>query len=319
MKTEIQPLGDANLAELAKVNYEARHDSVLSDRAPSVPRIEKALRDVVTRDSNNIAIQARDDSSGALRGWLNLYTGIPGMVFAGRWYPVVLQGKEQRLTARRLIQEAESYTRGIGRGRLEIQFDGITPKHRPLLRKYEKWYSSEGFLKASEEFYMRAKLAETALEDHEIPQGFTLHPLTTVGNEEIRDCFLRAFRDSKDRLFVSMRAEEQETTFETCFKRSESVLEEDSYCIRKEGQVVAFVLVEKDGDKYLVEWLGVHPEYRRIGLGGASLAQSLRALSRRGVDSVGIETDVKNTPAIGLYKRIGFVPVTRQAYYYLNL
>lgn len=319
MKIQIQPLGDADLFELARLNHEARRDSPLSNKAPSVAYVEKAFRDLVSRNTSNIAVQARDEGSGTLLGWLNLYTGIPRMVFTGRWHPLVPRGRKRSSVARRLIQEAKLHTARLRQSRLEIQFDEITPKHRPLLRTFGRWYSAEGFLKASEEYYMRAKLKKSALEGFEVPKGFTQHSLTNVANEEIRDCFLKAFLDSKDRLFLSMKSKEREVTFQECFRRSESVDQEHSYCIRKSGRVVAFVLLEKQKDEYLVEYLGVHPKYRRIGLGGAILSRSLCDLLSIGARSADIETDVTNTAAIRLYRRLGFYPVNRQAYYYWNV
>jgi ribosomal protein S18 acetylase RimI-like enzyme len=319
MKIQIQPLGDADLSELARLNYEVRHDSPLSNKAPSVAHVEKAFGDLVTRETSNITVQARDDSSGALVGWLNLYAGIPTMVFLGRWHPLVPRGRKQSSIARRLIQEAKSQTAILNRSRLEIQFDEITPEHRPLLRTFDRWYSAEGFLKASEEYHMRAKLKKSSLEGFQVPQGFSLHSLTTVGNEDIRDCFLKAFLDSKDRLFLSMKPEQQDVTFHECFRRSEPVDQEHSYCIREDGRVVAFVLLQKQKDEYLVGYLGVHPKYRGKGLGGTILAHSLRDLISLGVRSADIETDVTNTPAIRLYKRLGFTPVNREAYYYWNV
>jgi len=174
-------------------------------------------------------------------------------------------------------------------------------------------------LKASEEYYMRAKLKKRALVGSGVPQGFSLHRLATVGNEEIRDCYFKAFLDSRNRLFLSMKREQQGVTFSECFGRLDSVDQEHSYCIRKSGRVVAFVLLERQKDGYLVEHLGVHPKYRRRGLGGTILAQGLCDLLSIGARSADIETDVTNTPATRLYRRLGFSPVNRQAYYYWNV
>ncbi|RDE17513.1 MAG: hypothetical protein C4K49_02280 [Candidatus Thorarchaeota archaeon] len=95
MKIDIQPLGDADLSELARMSYEVRRDSPLSNKAPSLAHLERVFRDLVRRETSNMAVRARDENSEALLGWLNLYTGIPTMVFVGRWHPLVPRGQKR--------------------------------------------------------------------------------------------------------------------------------------------------------------------------------------------------------------------------------
>ncbi len=52
--------------------------------------------------------------------------------------------------------------------------------------------------------------------------------------------------------------------------------------------------------------VGVLRDYRRMGIGNALMCRSICAMAGRGVDHVILEVRVSNTPAIMLYKKLGF-------------
>lgn len=65
--------------------------------------------------------------------------------------------------------------------------------------------------------------------------------------------------------------------------------------------------------------IAVEPEHRRRGLGYALMAHSLKSLKERyGCVESYLEVRVSNTPAISLYRKLGYVVVKRAHRYYLD-
>lgn len=57
-----------------------------------------------------------------------------------------------------------------------------------------------------------------------------------------------------------------------------------------------------------IEPLGVHPDFRRRGLGRALLLEMGRRLAALGARAVGLDTSNNNSPALALYRSVGFRP-----------
>jgi len=96
------------------------------------------------------------------------------------------------------------------------------------------------------------------------------------------------------------------------------------------GEVVGYVMcrVERSRKLYTKEGeglqghiisLAVNPEVRRMGIGTELMVKAMRALYEvYGVDEYYLEVRVSNAPAINLYKKLGFKPVTVLKHYYLD-
>jgi mycothiol synthase len=61
------------------------------------------------------------------------------------------------------------------------------------------------------------------------------------------------------------------------------------------------------GPAGIVTMTGVHPAFRRLGLGEAIAAAGVRSLFEAGAKSVELEVDSKNALAVGMYEHLGFV------------
>jgi ribosomal protein S18 acetylase RimI-like enzyme len=55
-----------------------------------------------------------------------------------------------------------------------------------------------------------------------------------------------------------------------------------------------------------VQNVGVAPEYRGLGLGRALVLRSLHGFRQAGVPRVYLEVTARNTPAVALYRSVGF-------------
>lgn len=60
-----------------------------------------------------------------------------------------------------------------------------------------------------------------------------------------------------------------------------------------------------------IQNIGVLPAHRSLGLGQALLAQAFLAFQKRELPRAVLEVTGENIPAVRLYQRLGFVPITR--------
>ncbi|MHC4111668.1 MAG: GNAT family N-acetyltransferase [Planctomycetota bacterium] len=91
------------------------------------------------------------------------------------------------------------------------------------------------------------------------------------------------------------------------------MLETDQYFgIRKENELITVAGVHVYSQKYKVASLGnivTHPNYRGNGLAKAATARLCQSLTET-VDHIGLNVKADNTPALSLYKNLGFEKVT---------
>jgi len=95
------------------------------------------------------------------------------------------------------------------------------------------------------------------------------------------------------------------------------------------GEVIGYVMCRVEtGRLYTKEGVGrqghivsiaVVPEMRRRGVGTSLMVKAMEALRKvYGVDEYYLEVRVSNTPAINLYRKLGFKPVKVLRGYYLD-
>ncbi|MDP6715883.1 MAG: GNAT family N-acetyltransferase [SAR202 cluster bacterium] len=71
----------------------------------------------------------------------------------------------------------------------------------------------------------------------------------------------------------------------------------------------------ENGSVGFVAMTGVHPNYRGKGLGTAVVVTGMEYLNEQGVDGIELEVDSANTPAVELYRKLGFKPVHHTVWY----
>ena len=71
----------------------------------------------------------------------------------------------------------------------------------------------------------------------------------------------------------------------------------------------------ENGSVGFVAMTGVHPNYRGKGLGTAVVVTGMEYLREQGVDGIELEVDSTNTPAVELYRKLGFKPVHHTVWY----
>lgn len=85
---------------------------------------------------------------------------------------------------------------------------------------------------------------------------------------------------------------------------------------QQDATPAGFLLGREAGGEAEIISIGVLPDFRGRGLGGALVSEFVTRMQQRGAEMVFLEVAVDNDAAVSLYKRLGFIPVgLRKAYY----
>src|SRR5207244_11032525 len=71
-------------------------------------------------------------------------------------------------------------------------------------------------------------------------------------------------------------------------------------------------------DEMHITTIGVHPEYRRQGIGDQLFSALMEEALSRGVRRASLEVRESNRAAQSLYESYGFVPIARRRQYYTD-
>ncbi len=95
----------------------------------------------------------------------------------------------------------------------------------------------------------------------------------------------------------------------------------DLLVVSPEGRPAAFALcwLDEAGRVGLFEPVGTHPDFRRLGLARALLAEGLHRLRAQGMEAAWVYTESPNLPAQKLYTALGFQVAGRAFDYVKNL
>lgn len=94
-------------------------------------------------------------------------------------------------------------------------------------------------------------------------------------------------------------------------QRPEYIPDLDLVCVAPNGQLAAFCIcwLDKSVNGNItgqIEPLGVHADFRKLGLGKAILAEGLKRLSEKGARNIYVQTDNYRNAAFKLYESAGF-------------
>ena len=74
-----------------------------------------------------------------------------------------------------------------------------------------------------------------------------------------------------------------------------------------DGEIVATVMAGYEGRRGWINYLGVHPDHRRLGLGGQIMQAAQERLEKLGCPKINLQVRTSNTQVIDFYKSIGYV------------
>jgi ribosomal protein S18 acetylase RimI-like enzyme len=138
--------------------------------------------------------------------------------------------------------------------------------------------------------------------ERNLPDGFHIRPLEGASEVEVYVELHRSVFESKN-----MTVEWRNRTLQ----RAEYIPELDLVAVTPNNQLAAFCICwlakgptgELSGQ---IEPLGVHPAYRRLGLGQAILSEGLKRLQSKGARQIYVQTDRYRDAAFKLYESCGF-------------
>jgi ribosomal-protein-alanine N-acetyltransferase len=86
--------------------------------------------------------------------------------------------------------------------------------------------------------------------------------------------------------------------------------------VRRASRLTGFVLVRVVADEAEILTIAVRPNSRRRGYGRMLMDEALRRLHRAGAAACFLEVDRGNTPAVALYRSLGFKVAGERRNYY---
>lgn len=145
----------------------------------------------------------------------------------------------------------------------------------------------------------------TPATDYGLPAGFSVRPLAGEDEVEAYVQLQRAVFESE-----TMTVEWRARTLRCPEYRADL----DLVAVAPDGRLAAFCICWLDNDVAggpigQIEPLGVHSDFRQLGLGRAILSEGLRRLYACGADRVWAETDNYRNAALELYEAVGFHPI----------
>ena len=138
------------------------------------------------------------------------------------------------------------------------------------------------------------------MEGRPLPPGFAIRPL--AGESEIQ-----AYVELHRTAFESRNMTAEWRT--RALRHPAYIPDLDLVAVAPDGSLAAFCICwlgKNEGISGQIEPLGVHPSWRRLGLGRAILAEGLRRLHLHGATQVYVETDNYRNAAFCLYESAGF-------------
>lgn len=142
--------------------------------------------------------------------------------------------------------------------------------------------------------------AQTPVAEHPLPTGFAIRPLAGVSEIQAYVELHRAAFESPN-----MTTEWRARTL----RHPAYIPDLDLVAVAPDGNLAAFCVCWLGKNKEIsgqIEPLGVHPRWRGLGLGRATLSEGLRRLHRHGATQVFVETDDYRNAAFRLYESAGF-------------
>ena len=135
-----------------------------------------------------------------------------------------------------------------------------------------------------------------------LPDGFHIRPLNGAGEVEAYVNLHQAVFESKN-MTVAWR--------QRTLQRPEYISDIDLVAVAPNGKLAAFCIcwLAKDSNGNVsgqIEPLGVHADFRKLGLARAILVEGLKRLSAKGATQIYVQTDNFRNAAFKLYESVGF-------------
>ncbi|MEO8393265.1 MAG: GNAT family N-acetyltransferase [Chloroflexota bacterium] len=191
-------------------------------------------------------------------------------------------------------QEGEFYAVALDSNHVESAYyeaQGFQPKPP---------YGYQLLVSLTERFPLSIQSSTEHVPFAKLPEGFTIRPLAGVQEAEAR---AEAHRLAFGTQNVTDEGYRNLVSYAPIYDR-----ELDLLVIAPDGRIAAFCLCWLDAVNRvgLVEPVGTHPDFRRLGLARAIMTEGLRRMRARGMETALIAASTDNNAAKTLYQSLGF-------------
>lgn len=243
---------------------------------------------------------------GKLIGMAGCFAFTESMVYLDGWNPLVLPGDDYEEVFNLLVKESIQHTQAIGRNRIEIFLMELTDDIRSTYDRLRPLYEAVGMKRGNEWSHMVCDLTISELKQPKIPEGFSLRPIIEVDNEEIWPCYNASFLSSGDQRYLNQTENQRRENFDDFFDRKKPIEKDASLLLYYGDKVVGFHKINIYDIGGFVNGVGIHPDFRRRGLGRLLMTSSLVRAAENGMKDLILEVDITNKQAIALYEQLGF-------------
>ncbi|MFX1562863.1 MAG: GNAT family N-acetyltransferase [Promethearchaeota archaeon] len=301
---------EVDVHDLAEIAYLSLQASASSRREGlTIEGMENWLRRLEF-DLAPVVIQAF--SADKAIGWLLLFLHDDKRGEINPWalngHPLIIPGTQRKQITVKLLERAISFGKQQGLSRIELAFQRSSGDYGKSIDKNKNLYESLGFKFVTETAIMRMSLSSLDFRDNQIPSQYTISPLIETDYDELYKCYFETFRTGQDRFFFDQNDDEKLAYFESIFDKSEPLNREASLVLLENNQIIGFSLVRPthgEGNVHL--WMfGIHPGYRRRGLGKATLRYIIWKSKEQGFRTMSLGCEPTNQPAYKLYISHGF-------------
>jgi ribosomal protein S18 acetylase RimI-like enzyme len=311
---------ELDLHELATATYAIKRGEMSASGDQAVARIERWLEDEFAT-LRRLAVLAR--SGPDLVGWLMLVVQNRAKVEINPWFlgghPLVVPSHEWKEVGVRLLDEAIGWCKGEEFETLELCITRQPGEDDRLYDEYHAWYGSFGFGIREESVGMICTLAGQTDADLPIPPDLRLVPILEVDQDELYRCYCETFKAGQSRFFFDQSEKERREYFAT-FGKTYGLHGDTSLALVKEGRIVGFSYTIPIGEAHMhLDWMGIHPNYRRQGLGEFLLRLIQKRAAQDGMGTLSLSSDVGNTRAIALYRKTSLIEQEGEIKYALKL
>lgn len=135
---------------------------------------------------------------------------------------------------------------------------------------------------------------------------YTFDKINTNDIHGLSVSMLEAFKDSSD--FNGETLEElKEEIYSVVESTFGTFIQDASFQIKQNGEIAAVILISLYKDKPFVSELFTVKKYLKLGMASYLLKKSINVLLDLGYEDLVLYVHPKNTGAINLYKKIGFI------------
>ncbi len=292
---------ETNIEELATLAVQCRREMGISKLDETIEDFVEKLEGSYESAQYDWVVLARTEDK--LLGWVTLWKWDIDILRISNWQPYVMDSNKG--IAQCIIEQIIKITVQQELNRIHVAFSRVDDNSLDAYHERAKWYSIQGFYDFHQEYFMRRTLAEEDNYSVDIPTGFRVTSIDNWDPEDLCDTYLNAFRVSSDRFHAQRSEENRKNRFLGMLDSNHTI--RDACHVISDGNIIAgFSLVTEHFPPAHLGPFGVNPKYRRKGIGIALALLSIRSLSEHGYNTVSLEVDTENQPALNLYQKVGF-------------